>query len=173
MPKILKLNKLRILLNKLIIEESDRMEKIIIYCDGACSGNQFDENIGGWGAVLQYKGKQKEIFGGEKNTTNNIMELSAAIKSLEEIKTTDIPIEVYMDSAYVVNGMNQWIVGWIKKGWRKSNKKPVENKELWIQLNELRNKQTSVDFIKVKGHDGVELNELADALANQGMDQLR
>lgn len=148
-------------------------DKLIVYCDGACSGNQFDENIGGWGAVLKYKDKVKEICGGEKNTTNNIMELTAAIKALETIKTTEIPIQMYIDSAYVVNGMNEWIQGWIKRGWRKSNKKPVENKELWIKLNELRNKQSSVEFIKVKGHDGVELNELADALANQGMDQLR
>ncbi|RYI30516.1 ribonuclease HI [Bacillus infantis] len=149
------------------------MDKITVYCDGACSGNQFDTNIGGWGAVLQYKDKVKKICGGERNTTNNIMELTAAIKSLESIKTTNIPVEMYIDSAYVVNGMNEWIAGWIKKGWRKSNKKPVENKELWIQLNELRNKQTSVEFFKVKGHNGVELNELADALANKGMDQLR
>ncbi|MDT0160400.1 ribonuclease HI [Bacillus sp. AG4(2022)] len=149
------------------------MDKIIVYCDGACSGNQFDINIGGWGAVLQYKDKVKEICGGERNTTNNIMELTAAIKSLESIKTTNIPVEMYIDSAYVVNGMNDWIAGWIKKGWRKSNKKPVENKELWIQLNELRKRQSSVVFIKVKGHNGVELNELADALANKGMDQLR
>lgn len=149
------------------------MDKIIVYCDGACSGNQFDTNIGGWGAVLQYKDKVKEICGGERNTTNNIMELTATIKSLESIKTTNIPVQMYIDSAYVVNGMNEWIAGWIKKGWRKSNKKPVENKELWIQLNELRNKQSSVELIKVKGHNGVELNELADALANKGMDQLR
>lgn len=149
------------------------MDTIIVYCDGACSGNQFDENVGGWGAVLQYKGKVKEICGGEVNTTNNIMELTAAIKSLESVKSTDIPIEMYIDSAYVINGMNEWIHGWIKKNWKKSNKKPVENKELWVNLNELRNKQSSVKFIKVKGHDGVELNELADQLANKGMDEIR
>lgn len=149
------------------------MDKIIIYCDGACSGNQFEENVGGWGVVLKYKDKQKELYGEARNTTNNIMELTAAIKALESIKTTDIPIEIYMDSAYVVNGMNEWIYGWIKKGWKKSNKKPVENKELWMKLNELRNKQSSVKFIKVQGHSGIELNELADMLANKGMDELR
>ncbi|PAD70609.1 ribonuclease HI [Bacillus sp. 7586-K] len=149
------------------------MSKIIIYCDGACSGNQFDVNIGGWGAVLQYKHTVKEIYGGVRNTTNNIMELTAAIEALKFIKTTNIPIEMHIDSAYVVNGMNEWIHGWIKKGWRKSNKKPVENKELWVELNELRNKQSSVKFIKVKGHAGVELNELADQLANKGMDEIR
>lgn len=149
------------------------MEKIIIYCDGACSGNQFDENVGGWGAVLKYKGINKDIHGGEVNTTNNIMELTAAIEALKAVKTTDVPIEMYIDSAYVVNGMNEWIHNWIKKGWRKSNKKPVENKELWIKLNELRNNQSSVSFVKVKGHSGVELNELADQLANIGMDEVR
>jgi ribonuclease HI len=149
------------------------MDKIIIYCDGGCRGNQNVENVGGWGAVLKYKEKVKELFGGEKNTTNNVMELTAAIKALEAIKTTHIPIQMYIDSAYVINGMNEWIHGWIKKGWKKSNKKPVENKELWIMLNELRNKQSSVEFIKVKGHDGVELNELADQLANKAMDELQ
>lgn len=148
------------------------MDNIIIYCDGGCRGNQNTENVGGWGAVFKYKDKVKELYGGEKNTTNNIMELTAAIKALESIKTTHIPIQMYIDSAYVINGMNEWIHGWIKKNWKKSNKKPVENKELWIKLNELRNKQSSVEFIKVKGHDGVELNELADTLANKAMDEL-
>jgi ribonuclease HI len=148
------------------------MENVIIYCDGGCRGNQNTENIGGWGVVFKYKDKMKQLYGGEKNTTNNIMELTAAIKALEVIKTTNIPIQMYIDSAYVINGMNEWIHGWIKKGWKKSNKKPVENKELWIKLNELRNKQSSVEFIKVKGHDGVELNELADTLANKAMDEL-
>ena len=149
------------------------MEKVIIYCDGGCRGNQNDENVGGWGVVFQYKGKTKELYGGQRNTTNNIMELTAAINALEAIKTTQIPIQMYIDSAYVINGMNEWIHGWIKKGWKKSNKKPVENKELWIKLNELRNKQSSVEFIKVKGHDGVELNELADTLANKAMDEVQ
>ncbi|WP_368857068.1 ribonuclease HI [Neobacillus paridis] len=143
-----------------------------MYCDGGCRGNQNTENIGGWGVVFKYKDKVKEMYGGEKNTTNNIMELTAAIKALEAIKTTNIPIQMYIDSAYVINGMNEWIHGWIKNNWKKSNKKPVENKELWIKLNDLRNKQSSVEFIKVKGHDGVELNELADTLANKGMDEL-
>jgi ribonuclease HI len=149
------------------------MENIIIYCDGGCRGNQNAENIGGWGVVFKYKDKVKELYAGERNTTNNIMELTAAIKALESIKTTHIPIQMHIDSAYVINGMNEWIQGWIKKGWKKSNKKPVENKELWVKLNELRNKQSSVEFIKVKGHDGVELNELADTLANKAMDEVR
>lgn len=148
------------------------MDKIVIYADGGCRGNQNETNIGGWGAVLQYKDKVKEICGGERNTTNNVMELTAAIKALEAIQTKNIPVQLHMDSAYVVNGLNEWIHNWVKKGWRKSNKKPVENKELWIKLNELRSEQSSVEVIKVKGHAGVELNELADQLANKAMDEL-
>lgn len=149
------------------------MDKIIIYCDGGCRGNQNTENVGGWGAVLKYKDKVKEIHGGQLNTTNNIMELTAAIKSLESLKSNNIPVEVYIDSAYVVNGMNEWIKGWIAKGWRKSNKKPVENKELWIKLKEVSDKQLNIKFLKVAGHSGVELNELADQLANKAMDKLQ
>lgn len=149
------------------------MDKIIIYCDGGCRGNQNTENVGGWGAVLKYKDKVKEIHGGQLNTTNNIMELTAAIKSLESLKSNNIPVEVYIDSAYVVNGMNEWIKGWIAKGWRKSNKKQVENKELWIKLKEVSDKQLNIKFLKVAGHSGVELNELADQLANKAMDKLQ
>lgn len=113
------------------------------------------------------------MFGGTVNTTNNIMELTGAIKALENIKTKDIPIEVYLDSAYVVNGINDWIHNWVKKDWRTASKKPVANKELWIKLNELKNKQEDIKFIKVQGHAGVELNELADDLANKGMNEYR
>lgn len=148
------------------------MEKVIIFTDGGCRGNQNDNNIGGYGAVFQYKGKTKEIYGGERNTTNNKMELTAAIKALEIIKTTNVPIEIHADSAYVVNGMNQWIHNWIKKGWRTASKKPVENKELWMTLNDLANKQQEIKFIKTKAHVGIELNEIADQLANKGMDEL-
>ena len=148
--------------------------KIIIYADGACSGNQFEENIGGWGAVIRYdNGSQVELYGGDTNTTNNIQELTAAIKALEYVEDKDVPVEVYLDSAYVLNGITSWINGWIKKGWRTASKKPVANKELWIRLNELKNSFDDIQFIKVKGHSGVELNELADELANRGMDQMR
>lgn len=149
------------------------MGKIIIYADGACSGNQFEENVGGWGAVLQYNGKQKEIYGGTKMTTNNKMELTAAIKALEELKVYDIPIEVYLDSSYVVLGISEWIYGWMKKGWVTSKKKPVENRELWERLYELKKQFDSIEFIKVRGHAGVNLNELADDLANKGMNQYK
>lgn len=147
------------------------MDNIIIYCDGGCRGNQNEHNVGGWGAVLQYGEHSKELYGGEKNTTNNIMELTAAIKALEALKTDHIPVAFYIDSAYVVNGMNSWVNGWIKKGWKTAGGKPVKNQELWMKLNELAGRQKSISFNKVKGHHGVELNERADALANLGMDE--
>lgn len=150
------------------------MDIITIYCDGGCRGNQTKENVGGWGVVLKYKDKTKELCGGKLNTTNNQMELLAVIKALESIHTTNIPIEICIDSQYVLVGITQWIYKWIANGWKTSNKKkPVENKELWMRLHELVNKQLTVQFIKVKGHSGVEFNELADKLANQGIEQIR
>lgn len=144
-------------------------DKIIIYCDGACSGNQFENNVGGWGAVLKFKDKVKEIYGGEKNTTNNRMELTACIKALGQIKSKDYEIELYCDSAYIVNCFQQsWYLKWQRNGWKTAQKKPVENRELWMRLLELVN-QYKVTFHKVKGHAGVELNERADELANKGM----
>lgn len=105
-------------------------DKIVIFFDGACSTN--GTWSGGWGAVLRYKDKVKEIYGGEPNTTNNRMELMGCIKALEEIKTKRIPIEIYGDSAYVVNCFkNKWYVAWRKNGWKNSKKQPVENRDLW------------------------------------------
>lgn len=142
-----------------------------IYCDGACSGNQFSSNTGGWGAVLTYEGKTREIYGGQKNTTNQRMELTACIKALEQVKTGDIEIEVYTDSAYLVNCMHQkWYERWLRNGWKNARKEPVENKDLWVKLLELLD-QKRVRFIKVKGHAGVELNELADSLARRGISE--
>jgi len=144
-------------------------EKIIIYCDGACSGNQFEQNVGGWGAVLQYKDRVKEIYGGEKNTTNNRMELTACIKALEQVKLKNAEIEIYCDSAYIVNCFRQgWHLKWQRNGWMTSKKEPVENRDLWERLISLAD-QHQVTFQKVKGHAGVELNERADQLANRGM----
>ncbi|MCK5004753.1 MAG: ribonuclease HI, partial [Candidatus Aminicenantes bacterium] len=100
-----------------------------IYTDGACSGNQFKDNLGGWGAVLFYGDKKKEIFGGERNTTNNRMEMKACIMGLREMKSTDIQIKLYSDSAYIVNCINKkWYMKWEKNGWKTSKKEPVENK---------------------------------------------
>ncbi|EOD01380.1 ribonuclease HI [Caldisalinibacter kiritimatiensis] len=149
------------------------MDKIIIYTDGACSGNQNNENKGGYGAVLIYKDYRKEIYGGEFNTTNNRMELKACIEALKALKRKDIPVEVYTDSAYLCNCINQkWYEKWRKNGWKNSKKDPVENKDMWQELLELVESFKNIKFFKVKGHAGIELNELADALANKGMDSL-
>lgn len=149
------------------------MSKIIIYTDGACSGNQNEINFGGWGVVLRQGENTKELFGGAVNTTNNKMELQGAIEGLKALNQTDIPIELYSDSNYVIQGISSWIHGWKKNGWKNASKKPVENKELWIELDKLRNTFKDIQFIKVKGHNGVELNELADELANKGVDLAR
>ncbi|QIC46215.1 ribonuclease HI [Lysinibacillus sphaericus] len=149
------------------------MEKIIIYTDGACSGNQNETNFGGWGVVLRQGNNTKELFGGTANTTNNKMELQGAIQGLKALNKTNIPVELYSDSNYVIQGITSWIHGWKKNGWKNASKKPVENKELWIELDELKSKFKDIQFIKVKGHNGVELNELADDLANKGVDLAR
>ena len=146
--------------------------KIIIYCDGACSGNQFKNNRGGWGAVLKYNDYTKNLYGGERNTTNQRMELTACIRALAEVKAEDIDIEIYSDSAYLVNCIQKkWYEKWMKNGWMNYRKKPVENKDLWISLLDLLAKY-KVTFTKVSGHSGVELNELADELARKGMAEL-
>jgi ribonuclease HI len=147
--------------------------KIIIYCDGACSGNQFDNNKGGWGAVLKYKNKMGEIYGRQRNTTNQRMELTSCIKALEQIKVKNIDIEIYSDSAYLINCMQQkWYEKWQKNGWRNYKKEPVENRDLWIKLLDLIAKYDNVKFNKVSGHSGIELNELADRLAKKGISEL-
>ncbi|MBM3172999.1 MAG: ribonuclease HI [Chloroflexi bacterium] len=143
--------------------------KKIIYCDGACSGNQFRGNRGGWGAVLKYKDTVKEIWGGEDNTTNQRMELTACIKALEQLKEPDIEIEIYSDSAYLVNCINQkWYEKWQKNGWKNYKKQPVENKDLWLKLLSLLSKHKAT-FHKVKGHSASALNKLADQLAQKGI----
>lgn len=150
------------------------MSKFEIYCDGGCRGNQSDDNIGGWGAVLKYRDRTKEIHGGEENTTNNKMELTACIRALQTIHgNRTVPVEIYCDSAYVVNGMNSWIKGWIKNGWINSKKKPVENKDLWKRLLALSLSHDDIKFIKVKGHADNEGNNRADELANLAMDELK
>lgn len=129
------------------------MKQINIYTDGACSGNQNDNNIGGWGAALVYNENVKEIYGGAINTTNNIMEMTAIIEALKAIKSKDVAISIYSDSAYVVNCMNdKWYVKWQKNGWMNSAKKPVENKELWETLIALVMSFKEITFYKIKGH---------------------
>ena len=148
------------------------MGKIIIHCDGGCRGNQSKENVGGWGAILEYRGNIKEIYGNARNTTNNIMEMVACIESMKAIKDKSIPIEIISDSQYVVMGINEWIHGWIKKGWRNSQKKPVENKDLWQELYKLKNEFDDISFIKCKGHSDNEGNNRADELANIAMGEI-
>lgn len=149
------------------------MDKIIIYTDGGCHNNQDRENsIGGWAAIIQYKDKEKEIWGGELQTTNNRMELMGSIKALQELKKFDIPVEIHSDSNYLVKGMNEWIHSWVKKGWKNSQKKTVENKDLWIMLLDLKNKFKNITFHHVKGHNGHELNERADELTQKAISEL-
>jgi ribonuclease HI len=144
------------------------MEKIVIYTDGGCRGNP---GIGGWGVWLRYGDHDKKLKGSEKDTTNNRMELLAAIKALEAIKSKDIAIELFTDSKYVMNGIKDWIKGWKAKGWKTAAKKPVKNVDLWQRLDVL-NATHTVHWHWVKGHSGNEGNEMADELANQAMDQI-
>jgi ribonuclease HI len=148
------------------------MSEIIAFCDGGCRNNQDENNVGGWGVVLQYGKHERELYGGKRNTTNNQMELTGAIEALNAIHTTNIPVSMHCDSAYVVNGMNQWVEGWKKKGWKKGDGKNPENLELWKELYQLSNNQENIKWVKVRGHAGNELNELADTLANKGMDEV-
>lgn len=139
---------------------------IEIYTDGACKGNP---GIGGWGAWLKYNGIEKEIFGGEENTTNNRMELLAVIRALEALKRPS-KVKLFTDSSYVQKGMTEWLVGWKAKNWRTASKKPVKNDDLWKTLDVLANKH-KIEWVWVKGHAGHEGNERADALANAGVNQ--
>jgi ribonuclease HI len=138
--------------------------QVVIYTDGACSGNP---GPGGWGAVLLYGAKKKEICGGEPATTNNRMELMAAIKALEAL-TKPCRVELHTDSRYVMDGICTWITAWKARGWKTAAKAPVKNEDLWRRLDEARLRHT-VDWRWVKGHAGHELNERADALARQGL----
>lgn len=137
------------------------MKSINIYTDGACSGNP---GPGGWGAVLIYNGIEKQISGGEKNTTNNRMELTAVIEALKALKEP-CNVTLTTDSKYVCDAINkQWVFGWQRNNWRKADKKPALNVDLWEQLLELL-KIHKVEFVWVKGHNGHKYNEICDALA--------
>lgn len=141
------------------------MEKVVIYTDGACSGNP---GPGGWGAILMYNGTSKEISGASKDTTNNIMEITAVLESLKLLKE-ECEVKVYSDSAYVVNAFNQgWIYNWKKNNWKTASKDPVKNKELWEELYSLVQKH-KVEFIKVKGHSDNEYNNRCDFLATSAI----
>lgn len=140
---------------------------IEIYTDGACKGNP---GVGGWGVLLRYNEHEKELFGGEADTTNNRMELMAAIKGLEALKK---PSQVCLttDSNYVKQGINLWIHNWKKRQWKTADKKPVKNKDLWMQLDELTQLH-DIQWCWVKGHSGHVDNERADELANKGVEQI-
>jgi len=138
--------------------------KIVAYTDGACSGNP---GPGGWGVWLRAGKHEKELCGGEKHTTNQRMELQAAIEALKALKKPG-SITIVTDSKYVLNGITDWIHGWKKKGWKNSKKEPVANRELWEALDAL-NQKHNVDWQWVKGHSGDEGNDKADELARQGI----
>ncbi len=140
---------------------------VTIYTDGACRGNP---GPGGWGALLKYQDKQKELWGGEENTTNNRMELMAAIKALEALKRRS-QVALYTDSNYVKNGITSWIHNWKKNGWKGANKKPIKNQDLWQILDTLV-LQHDIKWHWVKGHSGHRENEYVDMLANRGVDEL-
>ena len=144
------------------------MDKVIIYTDGACSGNP---GPGGWGSILMTGENKREISGGKKDTTNNVMELTAVIEALKLLKRP-CKVDLYSDSAYVVNAFLQnWILGWIKNGWKNSSKEEVKNKELWQELLSLT-KIHDVTFHKVKGHADNEYNNRCDELARNAIKSL-
>lgn len=179
------------------------MKSVNIYTDGACSGNQNDENLGGWGAVLEYGEHEKALFGGEPNTTNNRMEMKALIEALSVLNREGLLIRVFSDSSYLTNCFREkWYEKWLRNNWITSSKTPVENKDLWEQLLPYLEKHT-IEFYRVKGHVNLkskstnleavfkkfiewngpqfdyddflyvtEMNNRADALANQGIQSL-
>lgn len=144
--------------------------RVDIFADGACKGNP---GPGGWGALMRAGGQEKEIFGGQANTTNNRMELTAVIEALRSLKRPS-EVHLHVDSQYVLKGMTEWIAGWKAKGWRTASKAPVKNEDLWRQLDHLlENGGHEVTWHWVKGHSGHVENERADALANRGVLQAR
>jgi ribonuclease HI len=142
--------------------------RVQAWTDGACSGNP---GPGGWGAILEWGGRRKELHGGEAHTTNNRMELMAAIMTLETL-TRPCAIDLHTDSQYVKNGITSWIFGWKKKGWRTADGKPVKNEDLWRRLDAAVQRH-QVTWRWVKGHAGDEMNERADALAREGVKEAR
>ena len=147
---------------------SKSQERVIIYTDGACSGNP---GPGGWGALLRYGDHEKELWGSEADTTNNRMELTAAIEALRALKSSQA-VDLHTDSTYVRDGITKWIHKWKQNGWRTAAKKPVKNVDLWQAL-EAELESHDVIFHWVKGHAGIDGNERADELANLGVDEVR
>lgn len=146
------------------MSEDKPVRRVTIYTDGACSGNP---GPGGWGAILTWGGVEKELCGGEQDTTNNRMELIAACSALEAL-TRGCVVDLWTDSQYVKGGITGWIHGWKRNGWKTADKKPVKNADLWQRLEAARERH-EVTWHWVKGHAGHDMNERADALARQGM----
>ncbi|MFN5351415.1 MAG: ribonuclease HI [Alphaproteobacteria bacterium] len=140
------------------------MNKVVIYTDGACSGNP---GKGGWGAVLIFGEITKEIYGYNSDTTNNRMELMAVIEALKALKKPCL-VELYLDSQYVKNGITEWIIKWQKNGWKTADKKPIKNQDLWLELWEQKNRH-NISWHWVKGHSNHPLNDKADELARRGI----
>jgi len=143
-------------------------EQVEIYTDGACKGNP---GVGGWGALMIFKGVEKELWGGEADTTNNRMEMTAAIRALAELKRS-CDVRLVTDSQYVMQGIQDWMPNWKKRGWKTAAKQPVKNADLWQQLDEQVNRH-NVTWHWVRGHTGHPGNERADQLANRGVDEVR
>lgn len=143
------------------------MKDVEIFTDGACRGNP---GPGGWGALLRYKGKESELYGGERETTNNRMELQAAIEGLKALNER-CTVVLTTDSVYVQKGITEWLAGWKKKNWKTAARKPVKNADLWQLLDE-QNQRHEVTWCWVKGHSGHRENDIADELANRGIDEL-
>jgi ribonuclease HI len=144
---------------------SEATKRVVIHTDGACSGNP---GPGGWGAILEFDGREKELSGGAPATTNNRMELTAAIEALSALTKPSV-VELHTDSQYLRQGITSWIRGWRRNGWRTADKKPVKNVDLWQALEPLIERH-KVDWRWVRGHAGHDVNERADALARKGME---
>ena len=140
---------------------------VVIYTDGACSGNP---GPGGWGSILMYNGHRRELSGGERETTNNRMEMMAVIQALETLKRS-CEVVIHTDSTYVMKGMTEWLAGWKSRGWKTASKQPVKNVDLWERLDEAVQRH-KVEWRWVKGHSGVPENERADELANLAIDAM-
>ena len=143
------------------------MTEVVMYTDGACRGNP---GPGGWGVSLQAAGHEKHLFGGEKNTTNNRMELTAAIQGLLALKRPST-VTIYTDSNYLRLGITEWVEQWKRRDWKTASRKPVKNADLWLELDQLA-AEHDIQWRWVKGHSGDPGNDLADQLANQGIDEL-
>ncbi len=155
------------------MQQQQNVKLVEIFTDGACKGNP---GVGGWGVSLQFNGEAREFFGGEPMTTNNRMELLAAIRALQALESLpgaerSLRIQLHTDSQYVQKGISEWIHSWKKRGWRTADKKPVKNEELWRELDQLSGRY-QVEWFWVRGHNGHDGNERADRLANQGVESM-